>query len=100
MFVRRYFGRHRIPSYLGRLLDNRGASFATLRTRRGKGQSFQSLLRLRRMFSPGGFPLSAVVTGHPANLAPRASMPKRAGVKHDPWRRITLIPWKETLDYR
>jgi hypothetical protein len=41
-----------------------------------------------------------LVTGRPANLAPRASMPKRAGVKHDPWRRITLIPWKETLGYR
>src|ERR1700732_2052468 len=37
----------------------------------------------------------AVMTGRPANLAPRASIPKRAGVKHDPWRRITLIPWKE-----
>jgi hypothetical protein len=52
------------------------------------------------MFSPGGFPLSAVVTGRPANLAPRALMPKRAGVKHDPLRRITLIPWKETFGYR
>ena len=38
--------------------------------------------------------------GPPGNLAPRASMPKRAGVKHDPWRRITLIPWKGTLGYR
>jgi hypothetical protein len=52
------------------------------------------------MFSPGGFPLSAVVTGRPANLAPRALMPKRAGVKHDPLRRIMLIPWKETFGYR
>src|SRR3984893_15955164 len=43
MFVRRYFGRHRIPSYFGRLRDNRGASFATLRTHGGKGQSSQSL---------------------------------------------------------
>jgi hypothetical protein len=25
---------------------------------------------------------------------------ERAGVKHDPLRRITLIPWKETLGYR
>src|ERR1700730_3307798 len=36
MFVRRYFGRHHIPSYFGRLRDNRGASFANLRTHRGK----------------------------------------------------------------
>ena len=34
--------------------------------------------------------LTAVAAyGSSANLAPRASMPKRAGVKHDPWRRIT-----------
>jgi hypothetical protein len=52
------------------------------------------------MFSPGGFPAIGTGDGPPGNLAPRASMPNRAGVKHDPLRRIMLIPWKETLGYR
>src|SRR5580704_7868181 len=108
MFVRRYFGRHHIPSYFGRLRDNRGASsllyvraeekarassrfyprctpvkqpgalsFIFFVKKLGgnahRGKQFSrrgSRPGLRRMFPPGGFPLSAVLTGRPGILAP------------------------------